>query len=253
MRLLEYFPRAYVINLPERSERRRQTLRMLARVGLHPGPGEVEFFAAIRPNDQGEFRNVGVRGCFLSHLTVLRKALEDGLDRVLVMEDDLEIDPGLTDKEDRLVTTLSSQPWGMAYLGHRVDEIQPSSQGLVLFAGSTIGAHFYAVARPVLGELVAYLDAVLTRPGGHPDGGPMDFDGALSTFRARTKVPTLFAAPSLGWQRSSRSDVSEPAWFDSLPVARQLVGILRRARNPVTREVSLALQRLRAQRRHPRQ
>ena len=62
--------------------------------------------------------------------------------------------------------------------------------------------------RPVL-----FMEELQQRPPGHPDGGPMHIDGAYSTFRVQNPdVVTLIASPNLGWQRSSRSDVT-PNWW----------------------------------------
>ena len=94
-------------------------------------------------------------------------------------------------------------------------------------------AHFYGVNGTVLGSFVQYLEAVLTRPAGHPEGGPMHYDGAINMFRERTATPTLFATPSLGWKRSSRSDIAPNRWYDELPLARRLIGGVRRIRDLV--------------------
>lgn len=90
-------------------------------------------------------------------------------------------------------------------------------------------AHFYGVNGRVLDRLVAFLELVMSRPPGHPDGGPMHVDGAFSTFRQQNPdVLTLAASPSLGWQRSSRSDIASNRWYDRTPVSRELVGLARR-------------------------
>src|SRR4051794_38102594 len=94
MRLHEYFARGYVINLRERTDRRREIERELARLALPSG--WAEFLAAERPDSAAGFPSAGVRGCFLSHLAVLKDAHARGLPNVLVMEDDLTLSPQLT-------------------------------------------------------------------------------------------------------------------------------------------------------------
>ncbi|HAX77040.1 MAG TPA: LPS biosynthesis glycosyltransferase, partial [Cyanobacteria bacterium UBA11372] len=48
-------------------------------------------FPAIRPDDAGDFPSIGARGCFESHLAILKQALADRLSNVLIVEDDLKI------------------------------------------------------------------------------------------------------------------------------------------------------------------
>jgi hypothetical protein len=230
-RLIDYFSRAYVINLPARTDRRAEMVRELARAGMPLAPGRLEIFPAIRPPDAGEFPSVGARGCYLSHMEVLRTALRDNAARVLVMEDDLALSAGLAAAEQNLIATLSSVPWGLVYFGHVGGDIPATGEALVRSDERTLGAHFYGVSGAVLPGLVGHLEAILSRPAGHPDGGAMHFDGALATFRARNPGQTLFASPTLGWQRSSRSDIAAERWFDRLPFARVAVDGARRARN----------------------
>ncbi|MCI5210545.1 MAG: hypothetical protein D3910_17540 [Candidatus Electrothrix sp. ATG2] len=71
-----YFGKIYVINLPERVDRRREVTAALKRIGISFAPGKVELFPAIRPTEAAGFPSPGVRGCFLSHLSVLKKAAE---------------------------------------------------------------------------------------------------------------------------------------------------------------------------------
>ena len=91
-------------------------------------------------------------------------------------------------------------------------------------------AHCYAVTAEVLPRLCPYLEAMILRPSGSPDGGPMHFDGALGWFRRNhPDVPTVLVSPSLAHQRSSRSDLT-PSWFDRLPVVSALASHARRIR-----------------------
>jgi hypothetical protein len=231
MRIVDCFTLSRVVSLRVRKDRRRDMNRMLTRIGWPPRPGALEFFDAIRPDGPGLFETVGIYGAFLSHLTVLRDAARAGAERVLVMEDDLEIDPRLPEEEDRIARALLSRPWGMVYLGHFADHLPRSPDGLVLWDGATRGAHCYGVSQPTLGALVAYLELVITRPAGHPEGGAMHVDGAMHMFRQREGVPTLFASPNLGWQRRSRSDVSPGRWFNRWPVAQRATTLARRVVN----------------------
>jgi hypothetical protein len=226
MKLTDYFDAVRVINLPARADRRRAITRELARGGMPLEPGRVELFAAVRPEGPGGFPSLGARGCFLSHLAALRQARDAGRARLLLIEDDLQIAPDLAAVQDALVDQLRAADWGFVYFGHALDlEPTPTHSPVLRRHDGPIGlTHFYGVNGPVLDRLVAYLESVLTRPPGHPDGGPMYNDGALSMFRARNPdVVTLVARPSLGRQRASRSDIADARWFDRLPVVNALV------------------------------
>lgn len=229
MRITDYFARTSIINLPNRSDRRRQMKRMLERVGLALKPGSVEFFAGVRPDSAGEFESIGARGCFLSHLGLLKKAQAEGARNILIMEDDLEIDPKFASLTDSLVAILKREHWGFVYFGHVLADLPPSPTGepLVPFDGPIQTTHFLGVNGTILPRLIESLETMLERPAGHPDGGPMHVDGAYSTFRRQNPdVLTLVAQPNLGSQRSSRSDINTH-WFDLAPGLSTLTGLAR--------------------------
>jgi hypothetical protein len=232
MKLTDYFDTVRVINLPARADRRRAITRELALRGMALEPGRVELFTAVRPEDLGGFPSLGARGCFLSHLAALRQARDAGRARLLVIEDDLQIVRDLAAVQDALVDQLRATDWGFVYFGHALDLDPDLGPGLRRYDGPIGLTHFYGVNGPVFDRLIAYLEAVLTRPPGHPDGGPMYNDGALTMFRARNPdVVTLVAHPSLGRQRASRSDIAGTRWFDRLPVVNSLAGAARSGRS----------------------
>ena len=229
MSILDSFTKAFVINLPHREDRRRETRSMFNRIGLPDWERHVEFFPAIRPDSAGNFPTLGTRGCFLSHLGVLKRALEEKAANVLVMEDDLEIEPDFVRNGHAIAKILRAEPWGFAYFGHRLEgQISDSGRPMQSFDGPIVTAHFVAISGQVLPRVVAHLEEVLDRPLGHPDGGPMHVDGAYSMFRERNPdVRTLVATPSLGFQRNSASDITT-RWFDQVPVLASMAGAARR-------------------------
>ncbi len=229
MMVMDYFPKSYIVNLPSRTDRRRQMNRMLKRLGPSPQDGRIEYFPAIRPESAGGFVSIGARGCFMSHLGLLKKARDAGLPRVLIMEDDLEITPDFTAMSSALIKVLEREDWGFAYFGHALsDETEPaSSEPLRPYQGPIQLTHFFAINGKILPRVVDFLETLLQRPPGHPDGGPMHVDGAYSTFRKQNPdVLTLAARPNLGWQRSSKSDIHSH-WFDSVPGLSTAVSVLR--------------------------
>ena len=132
------------------------------------------------------------------------------------------------DRQSEIAGQLESTPWAIAYLGN-VESISGPPR-LVSYKPDVHipDLHCYAVAGDVLPRLSAYLEAMILRPPGSREGGPMSPDGAVTWFRRRHNpdVLTVVATPSLAYQRSSRSDLA-PNWFDRMPVLRDAVGTVR--------------------------
>ncbi|MBD2020540.1 glycosyltransferase family 25 protein, partial [Leptolyngbya sp. FACHB-36] len=203
MKITEFFDRTFVVNLPERVDRRKDMVRELENAGMPLTPQSVEIFPAIRPETLDGFPSFGARGCFLSHLKILRQAKADGLNSVLVMEDDLTISEQFSATSANWMRQLQQTEWGFVYFGH-IESVADATEPLTPFVGPLATTHFYAVHHRVLDRLIDFLELVQSRPPGHPDGGPMHLDGAFTTFRQQNPdVLTLIAAPNLGWQRSS--------------------------------------------------
>lgn len=205
---LEAFPRRVVINLPHRTDRRREMEEQLNRIGA-----TAEFFPALRYEDRGPFYHPGVRGCYMSHLTLLRCNV--GAPSLLLMEDDLDF---VSERTRLIITRQLPENWGVFYgavndspwIGPRQGyrQVEPDE--------SFRGTHFYAVNGPAIHRLVTALETFLNRPDGHPDGGPMPIDGALNVFRRQhPDILTVVATPCLGYQRSSQSDIATPKWFET--------------------------------------
>ncbi len=223
-KITDYFQRVYAVNLPERKDRRQLIVKELEEAGMPLTPHKVEIFPAIRPDEAGGFPSIGARGCFYSHVAILKQAKHQGLSNILIVEDDLEISAKFRTDQAVILEQLCQQDWDFVYFGHVEEVEQKSPVTLVPFSEGVMTAHFYAVNGKILDRLLRFLEELQNRPPGHPDGGPMHLDGAYSTFRHQNPdVVTLIASPNLGWQRSSPSNIS-PRWFDRVPGLRQLAG-----------------------------
>ena len=234
--LLTTFDALYVINLPNRADRRREFDAELGRVGLSLADPRVRLFAAIRPEDKGGFPDIGSRGCFMSHLGVMTAALAEGFESIVVCEDDLDFSRDFGARIAALLPALERLPWDIVYAGFQTPPAGDPVDGhpeirLVAPDEPIVCMHFIFFRATALAPLVAYLERMLTRPTGDPAGGPMHVDGALSRFRAdHPEIRTLVVVPALGHQRSSRTDIHALAWFDRMPVVRDIVTRLRRLR-----------------------
>ncbi|GAB4320134.1 MAG: hypothetical protein OHK0047_02570 [Leptolyngbyaceae cyanobacterium] len=235
MRILDFFERAYVVNLPERRDRRQAIIQNLEKIEMPLTPGKLEIFPAIRPTEANGFPGIGARGCFMSHLQILKMAHNEGLSNVLIMEDDLLIKKQLQADQNRLIEQLRQTDWGFAYFGHNKNIPSTSLTAQFFpFSEEILTTHFYGVNGKIFDRLINFLEILQQRPPGHPEGGPMHLDGAYNTFRAQNPdVVALRSIPNLGIQRSSRSDIHNTAWFDTVPVVSQLVNLARVGRSAV--------------------
>jgi hypothetical protein len=230
MKSRDYFDRISIINLPERSDRRAEMLKELDSAGLSLQPGRIEFFPAVKVSDAAEFDNAGYHGCFRSHLGVFRQARTAGASKLLVFEDDAAIARRFQQDEEALIDQLCSMEWGIVYFGHALEATADRPTQLKPYRDGVRLSHFYAVNGKYLDRLIDFFEKILTRPAGHPDGGPMSPDGALHFFLMKNPdIPCHVASPNLGTQRSSRSDVS-PKWFDHVPVLNRTIAALRKVK-----------------------
>jgi len=231
----DLFDQVRIINLVDRPDRRRDMERELNRLGgMAPN---VSFYEAHRPGDAGPFPSVGARGCFESHLAVLRSASQSGCKSLLLLEDDLDFTRDARNRLSSIVPGLFGQPWDLFHGAHILPPRDPG--GFVRLASDepVITASFVAFNGNVLGPLVEFLEAMLRRPAGSPDFGPMHVDGAYTIFRLLNPDRVTFAAmPSLGRQRSSPSDITPGRMLlDRWSVTRPLASMLRRGYNVLRR------------------
>jgi glycosyl transferase family 25 len=218
-----------VINLSERKDRRRDMEKQLGRIGWQAG-----FSDSVRPSDAGGFDSIGARGCFESHLNALRHAAISGC-HTIIMEDDLNFCPDFPSKWQEAFGSLRERPWAICYPAHlltlenRLSLLNPSEPVRC--------AHFIIFHRDHVGEILGHLETIFARPPGHPLGGPMHVDGAYSTIRNQNPTLTTYAfSPSLGFQRSSRSDIATLRLYDRMKLLRPVITSLRRLK---TRRVNI--------------
>jgi glycosyl transferase family 25 len=227
-RIIEYFDRAYIINLEDRHDRREEVIQEFRQLGINVPNHSVRFYTAKRLTEKGPFPDIGTRGNFTSHRNVLRLAHQDRLRNVLVFEDDVSFRDFNASLEAQILTHLARNAWDIVHFGY----LLPSDTGLegplVNFPKGVVGAHFYAVNGAFIDPLLQFMDQCEVRPPGHPDGGPMTADGALNHIRLLIPdMRVLLAVPSLAHQRSSRTDIHPTRIFDRIVILRPLI---RRAR-----------------------
>lgn len=229
--LLSIFPQIYIINLPQRSDRRIEIETQLTRIGLAPQGEQITVFPAIRPDDAGPFPSSGARGCFLSHMRVLELISRGSAPSALILEDDADFVFDFADRIEEVAQALATRKWDIVYGGHALPP--PAGDD---FPWQTVApetpvslAHCIGVRREVAAQMREYLSQMLNRPAGSSEGGPMHVDGAYSWFRrAHPKLITVALHPPIATQRPSPTDIHARRWFDRIATLRPALRILRR-------------------------
>lgn len=232
--LLEIFDHVYVLSLPNRHDRRREINRQLMRLGLSFDDPAVTLFDAIRPEEPSGFPSVGARGCFLSHLKILR-AIAKNHNYALILEDDANFSNEIVTYLEILAQPLRKAHWDILYAGNDHDlsghidsdailiELNPSHEVTL--------SHAVAFSRRAAECAAQTLQAMLSREPGDPLGGPMHVDGAYNWVRkGNPELKTMATVIALAYQRSSRTDIHELPWFDRFPLVRNIVGLVRNLR-----------------------
>lgn len=220
---LAYFDRVRVINLPSRADRRRAAARELASLGERVDGERVAFHVATRPTEAAGFDTIGTHGCFLSHLSALQDAHRDDVASLLILEDDVAFSASEMTALSTSIAALTDTRWGIFYGGSPVPH-RTAPLSKLLPDEPVLLAHFIAFDRATIRRLVPYLEAILERPAGSPEGGPMHVDGAYSWFRrAHPDVSAYAATPNVAHQRASATDIHHRRGIDRLPVLRSVL------------------------------
>jgi glycosyl transferase family 25 len=235
------FDAIYLINLRERTDRRRELEAELCSVGLLPGDPKLIWLNAVRPETSGEFPNIGAYGCFLSHLACLQAASASKHTRILIMEDDAFFPRSAASRLRDALIRLKSSEWQIWYGGHLfVGNDRPYSQGWGTPIDRTVAiqrAHCIGFQGAATIESIRkFFELILTRPAGHIEAGPMHTDGAYTTWRSlHPEAVTRATIPEVCVQRSSRSDIATISMVDRYAVTRLIVRPLRKLRNYMRR------------------
>jgi glycosyl transferase, family 25 len=213
--LIEYFDRAYIINLVDRADRRRQVEREFHRVGIKIPDKRVQFYNAVRPTDKGRFEDIGTRGCFESHRAILETADREGFQDILIFEDDVSFRDVGSIFEQKLIERLSSEEWDLVFFGYSKPSEDSLTGPLMRWQKDILGAHFYGINGRFIRRMLQYMNDCELRPRDHPDGGPMPADGVYNHIRYIDPSIRLFVAvPNLAYQRSSRTDIARQHILD---------------------------------------
>ncbi len=233
MGIFEYFDRTRIVNLAVREDRRIETQEEFEKCGFSVRSEKVDFFPACSPDESAGFPSPGVRGCYLSHKNILEEAIQDKLENILFLEDDICFSKRLPELNESIVSELQTLDWDIAYFGHTL----PAEKDVPhweLLTKPTQQTHFYAINSGIFERFLRFLDDVMSRPPGHPDGGPMHYDAAIHTFRVQNPdVKAFYYTHNLGFQRPSKTDLHKTAFYDDLRLFKPITGFLRKVKGKI--------------------
>jgi glycosyl transferase, family 25 len=233
--LMSSFDRIRIINLKRRTDRREETSREFLRIGVTiKNDGAIAFFDACEYNEKGPFISAGARGCYQSHLRILKEAAANGVRSVAIFEDDFDFARNASLLVPEARSLLNSSPWSIFYGGHEDFVRRDADTAPVSLTEPGIwirGAHFIAFNGSVIPALVEYLEHDLFL---HSDAGAIGVDGAYHHFRVKNpEFKTYLAWPRLGYQRPSKTDISPPSAFDRLAGIQSLLRAARRVKRSI--------------------
>lgn len=212
--LSRHFERVCAITLERRPARRERLLSHLRSLELDGG---VQCVAAVDGRaehpPEGWGAGPGAWGCRLSHLALLRQALTDGAEHVLVLEDDVIFSPHTAQCLPRLMQDLP-ESWGQFYLGgqHLQDPVETVTP-LIWRATNINRTHAYAVHRRALPAVVEHLE----RLGDYLSRGQWHVDHQLGTGQSAGLWETCAPSWWLAGQAEGESDIAgntpEERWW----------------------------------------
>jgi glycosyl transferase family 25 len=244
--VLEFFDKIYIINLPSRKDRLTEIIKQLEYIGIDLPSNKIKIFEAIRPSRKDDWPTIGAKGCFLSHLGVLKDAQKNKYEKILVLEDDVNFVENFNDLIETTIIQLNNTSWDILYGGYQKSDAldlaklkfgQPSNLQNTIRIDANVNvvcSHFIAINKLTVSLISDYFESILQRPNGHPKGGPMHVDGAYSWFRkTHPEIKTFISSPELCYQRSSRTDIHDLKWYDSLPMFGLVTNLIRKIKNAV--------------------
>ena len=182
----DYFDQIYYINLDRRPDRKE-----LAELEL-----KDEGIKAVRIS--GVEHENPAHGCHLSHAKIFKDAIDNGYDRILIFEDDVQFFPNASKNIKNSLEELPPK-WDMFYLGANLDaysayEISPHIAKLE----GAFATHAYAVRRnlfQVLWDINADMSTV------HND--------VVYANEIHNRYQCYLAMPLIAGQRESYSDIEK--------------------------------------------
>lgn len=206
----EYFSAIFCINLKSRTDRweectlefAQQKIEKVIRVdGVQGIPPELKKYGGMgvyssrQVTETEEFsrkRLEGRIGCLMSHLKVIKKAKSEKLNRILILEDDVQFVSNVQSRFDSIIPRIPEK-WQLLYLGGNEKGVQQRVNESIVRVSNMLMAHAIGIDASVYDELIERLSKCRV---------PVD-----TYYAELQKEHACFAVdPYLAWQRASWSD-----------------------------------------------
>jgi hypothetical protein len=206
--LSTFFDAVWCINLDADADRWQTFSAQLAACRWPFGP--VARFSAIHGDTVGVpdhyHQGGGAWGCLQSHRRVLEASLMAGHQRILVMEDDADLRPGLGAQAAAFLADLGDEPWDCLMLGGQHMAAPRPFKNRIVRAANIQRTHCMAFSRGFMRELYRYWS------------GPLDqhCDWSLGPFAARFKTfaPQRFIVGQRGGRSWITGGQKPPEWWN---------------------------------------
>jgi len=156
--LSAHFERVVVLSLPAARDRRERLRNHLRETRL--GGGEVQFIPSLPGSDcppPRGWQGLPAWGCLRSHLAVLEQARRDGIESLLILEDDAVFSPGTAVELGPWMRRVPPG-WGQIYLGgQHLQPPRPTALEGVWQARNVNRTHAYAVSGHMLPRIIRHL------------------------------------------------------------------------------------------------
>ena len=204
----------YVINLEYRTDRKKQILKELEKVDA----SNVEIFSAIRPKKElinywnsnylnplpgwykgnGLNYRIGALGCLLSHITIMKKALKENYENILILEDDTTFLDDLT--IDKIINRYSKF-------------LDKTEYGIFYLAGNSAQAGIKHIVKEVyltFGTLTTGSYLINKRAMQYIVQNVIGYSKEIDKYymeEIQNKFPCFISIPNITRQRASYSDI----------------------------------------------
>ncbi|CAG8691234.1 18966_t:CDS:1 [Racocetra fulgida] len=174
---------------------------------------DVEYFDAISKfnkilnrftNENGKL-TVGQRACYITHYLIYNQIIDEGLNNVLILEDDVDFETNITDIMTDIHRNLPKS-WDTLHLGHCY-EVKGKLVGNSSFPNKLYEAmfpqctHAYAISNSGAHKMLQAIDPMNPR-------GPIDYEISLQTKYKRITSYSVHPQPIIQSKIDNPSDVA---------------------------------------------
>lgn len=191
----KYFDKVFCINLDRRPDKWELCVKEFEKAGL-----TVERISAVDGNDlvlpAGCRITAPEMGCSMSHVKVLRKMLAEGLEKVLILEDDTEFMDDVNVQFDKCIMKVPMN-WDMLYLGgNHVRPLAMLNDNNVGRVTRTYTTSHYGISRNMAIKMIPEIEKFQHQ-----------VDVTYTKFHATSQCFGL--RPPLAWQKPGYSDIQK--------------------------------------------